>query len=94
MYCPLTTWLSAIILQFYGALVILIDNIVMDITPLLFQEVLDSYHLGQDTDHSDKLGLSWYLSVKLLFSGLDICTDRYHGNETTSVATHILVHYK
>ena len=43
----LATWSSTIILQFYSDLVIMIDNIVVDIIYLIFQEVLGPDHLGQ-----------------------------------------------
>ena len=43
--------LSAILIKFDGTLVILIDNIVVDILSLLFQEVLGTYHLCQDIVH-------------------------------------------
>ena len=44
--CKLSTWSYAIIFQFDGALVILIENIVIDIVSLLFQEVSGPDHLG------------------------------------------------
>ena len=45
---PLATLLHDIIIQFDVTLIILIDNIVMDLVSLLFQEVLSPYHLCQD----------------------------------------------
>ena len=56
--CPLATWSSTIILQFDGALVILIDNIVMDLVSIFFQGVTGPDHLGQEIVHSNKISLS------------------------------------
>ena len=67
--CPLDTLSSAIIFQFDGSLVILIDNSVMDIIFLLFQEVLGPYHLGQDISSPTRLA-----SVEILVFSL-FCMD-------------------
>ena len=55
---PLATWLSAILLQFDDTLIILIDNIVMDLISLIFQEVPGQDHLCQYIVYSENLGLS------------------------------------
>ena len=90
----LATWSSFVLLQCYGALAILIVNIFMDLVSLLFQEVLGPDHQGQEIVHSEKVVLSWTLSVKFLFAGLNIGPSVYHGHKPTSVSPHILVHRK
>ena len=92
--CTLPTWSSAILIQFEGALVISIDNIVMGILFLLFQDVSGPDRLGQDIFHTDKIILIWNLSSKSLFSGFDICPARHHVHEITIVDTHLLVPLK
>ena len=67
MVILIPSWLSSILLELDGALIILIDNIIMDILSLFFQKVVGPDHLCQYIVHSDKLGLSWTLSVKFLF---------------------------
>ena len=47
-----------ILLKIDGDLDIFIDNIVMDMLSILFQEVLGPDHLGQYIVHSNRLGLS------------------------------------
>ena len=47
-----------IFLKIDGDLDIFIDNIVMDMLSILFQEVLGPDHLGQYIVHSNRLGLS------------------------------------
>ena len=42
---------------------ILVDNIVMDLVSLIFQEVSGPDHLGQDIFKSEKLFLSWTLGA-------------------------------
>ena len=42
---PLATWSFVILLQIDGALIILIDDVIMDLKYLLFQEVSDQEHL-------------------------------------------------
>ena len=86
--------MSAIIIQFYCALIILIDNIVMDLVYLFFQEVLGIYHLCQDIIHFGKIEASWSLSVQFLFSGFHIDPSGFHGHESTITTPHILVHRK
>ena len=56
--CTLAIWLPIIIFQFDGALVILVDKIVIDIVSLILQEVLSPYHLVQVIVHSNNLGLN------------------------------------
>ena len=94
MLIPIDISSSTILLQFDGALIILIDKIFMDIISLFFQEVLGPYYLGQDIIHAENLVLSWNLSVQFLFSVLNIRPASYHGHETTIVAPHIIMHRK
>ena len=72
----------------------MIDNIVMDLVSMIFQEVSVPDHLDQEIVHSEKIGLSLTSGVQFLFDGLYIGPYCYYGNETTSVAPHLLVHIK
>ena len=65
----LATWLSDILIQFDGALIIFIDDVVVDLVSLIFQELLGPYHLCQDIVDPNKLGLNWTLSVKFFLLG-------------------------
>ena len=76
----LDTWLSTIIFYFDGDLVILVNNIVLDLIYLIFQEVAGLDRLGQYIFHSDKLSLSWTLGVNLLFAILDIGSSYSQGH--------------
>ena len=83
----LATLLSTIFIQFHGALTILIDDVVVDLAFLIFQEVSGPHNLCQDIVDPDKLSL-----VELLFflAGLHLALYGYHGHESTSVTNHIL----
>ena len=58
--------LYTIIFWLGGALVILINNIVMDIVSLLFQKISDTDHQGQYIVHSNKLGISWNIGIQFV----------------------------
>ena len=45
----------------------MIDNIATDLVSLLFQEVLDTYHLNQGIIHSYKLSIIWNLGVYFFY---------------------------
>ena len=94
MFITFATWLYSLIIQFYGTMLILIDNIVMDLVYLLFQEVLGPDHLCQDIIYYANLGLSWNISVKFFFAELKIGTSGSHVHEAIIVTNNILVHRK
>ena len=92
--CTLATWSSIIIFQFDGTLAILIDNIVVDLLSLIFQEVPGPDQLGQKIFHSNKINLSWSLCVQFLFSRLYICPLCSYIHTTTSVYPNTILHHK
>ena len=73
---------------------ILIDNIVTDIVYLIFQEVSGPDHLGQETVHYNKIGLSWNLGIQFLFNRLGICPYCYNVHENIIVSHYVLVNWK
>ena len=91
MFCVSGTWFTAVILQQYCTLVVLIEDGFIDFESLVRQEILRPHHLCWGVIHSKNFALGGAGGIDFLFLGNPSNTSLIKGHSSISVTLKIIV---